>query len=240
VLGDIIDEMSEQMWSLEHQEKILKLLQAVFKKKKFVNVWQRTETNTIQARGHIETIDEHKCIIQFVQKIGKDHFSANETLFVHCEGINVIFKKNNFVANDGSIAFKTPSKLLIKEKRRIERLKFKYQDYKEVEFSFEKAGQLHKSKHTLLDISILGIGFLAPKELSDLLGVGDEINITMMSDQNIDSENFKAKIVNCIDNDKLDRLTEDYIKFGVEFIEPLEMVVYQSKDLVAPKTQRRK
>ena len=128
----------------------------------------------------------------------------------------------------------------MKEKRRIERLRFKYQDFKEVEFSFNKDGQEHKTKQMLLDISILGIGFLAPKSFSDTLEVGDEIIIHMMSDQKIELEQFTAKIVNKIEEEDRNLYSDDYIKYGVEFAEPLELVIYQSKDLVVPKTQRKK
>ena len=232
--------MSEQMWSLDEEGRIFELLKSVVENRNFVNVWQRSSKNTSQARGVIKELDRSKCEIVFSKKIAKGFFVPGETLYIHCEGIDIIFKKENFSSNDGSVVFKTPTKLLVKEKRRIERLRFKYQDFKEVEFSFNKDGQEHKTKQMLLDISILGIGFLAPKSFSDTLEVGDEIIIHMMSDQKIELEQFTAKIVNKIEEEDRNLYSDDYIKYGVEFAEPLELVIYQSKDLVVPKTQRKK
>ena len=216
------------------------MLQSVVDNRNFVNVWQRSQANTVQARGVIKFLDRSKCVIGFAKKISKGFFDPNETLYVHCEGIDIIFKKENFVAEDGSIAFKTPTKLLIKEKRRIERMSFKYQDFKEVEFSLVKDGETFKTKQMLLDISILGIGFLSPKAIAEKIEVGDEITIHMMSDQKIESKSFMAKVVNRIDDEEGHKYSDDYVKFGVEFLEPLEFVIYQSKDLVVPKTQRKK
>ncbi len=228
------------MWSLDEQGRIFEMLQTVVENRNFVNVWQRSDANTVQARGVIKSLDRSKCMIGFAKNIGKGFFDPNETLYVHCEGIDIIFKKENFSSEDGAIVFKTPTKLLIKEKRRIERMRFKYQDFKEVEFSFEKEGKEFKTKQMLLDISILGIGFLAPKSLAENIEVGDEINIHMMSDQKLDAKSFRAKIVNRIDDEEGNKYSDDYVKYGVEFLEPLEFVIYQSKDLVVPKTQRKK
>lgn len=228
------------MWSLDEQGRIFELLKSVVENRNFVNVWQRSSSNTIQARGVIRDLDRSKCSISFSKSVGKDFFVSGETLYIHCEGIDIIFKKENFSADDGGIVFKTPTKLMVKEKRRIERLRFKYQDFKEVEFSFSKEGETHKTKQMLLDISILGIGFLAPKSLGSTLEVGDEITIHMMSDQKIETECFKAKIVNKIETEERDLYSDEYIKYGVEFEEALELVIYQSKDLVVPKTQRKK
>lgn len=231
--------MSEQMWSLDEEGRIFELLKSVVENRNYVNVWQRSTKNTTQARGVIKDLDRSKCTIAFSKKIGRDFFVSGETLYIHCEGIDIIFKKENFSADDGTVVFKTPTKLLVKEKRRIERLRFKYQDFKEVEFSFSKEGTVHKTKQMLIDISILGIGFIAPKSLAANLEVGDVITIHMMSDQKLEADSFKAKIVNRIENEERDKYSDDYIKYGVEFEEPLEIVIYQSKDLVAPKTQRK-
>ncbi len=228
------------MWSLDEEGRIYELLKTVVENRNFVNVWQRSASNTIQARGVIKNLDRSKCTIAFSKEVGRDFFVPGETLYVHCEGIDIIFKKENFHLSDGGLVFKTPTKLMVKEKRRIERLRFKYQDFKEVEFSFSKEGELHKTKQMLLDISILGIGFIAPKSLATRLEVGDEITIHMMSDQKITTDSFKAKIVNRIETEERDLYSDEYIKYGVEFEEPLELVYFQSKDLVVPKTQRKK
>lgn len=232
--------MKEEMWSLDKEGRIFELLKSVVDNRNFVNVWQRTKENTTQARGVIKSLDRSKCVIAFSKKIGKDFFSNREPLFVHCEGIDIIFKKDNFSAEADCIVFKTPTKLLVKEKRRIERMTFRYQDYKEVEFSFSKDGQEYKIKEMLVDISILGIGFVAPKSLTENLNKGDEITIHMMTDQKLDTSIVKARVVNCIENDGTENFSSDYVKYGVEFEEPLELVVFQSKDLVVPKTQRKK
>jgi len=232
--------MKEQMWSLDQQGRIYDLLKIVVTNNNSVNVWQRSSANTVQARGVIKDLDLDKCTISFAEKVAKDFFRTGETLFVHCEGIDIIFKKESFSFYNGEIIFKTPTHLMVKEKRRIERLTFKYQDFKEVEFSFSSGEEIKKTKQMLLDISILGIGFLAPKSLGTSLEIGDEITIHMMTDQKLDSESFKATIVNCIENEEGNDVPDKYIKYGVEFVEPLELVFFRSKNLSVSKTQRRK
>lgn len=229
--------MIDEMWSLSEEARILRVLSKVQQGKFAVTVWQSSQERMAQLRGKIKSISPDRCVIAFSKVIPKDYFINNTNIFCHCDGVDIIFKKENFNISRNELVFKTPTKLMIREKRRVQRFRFKYQDFKEVQFTYHLGGEVKCSIQTLHDLSILGLGFLAPRSLVSSLRIGDEIDISMMTDQKINIAPFKAKIVNMMefnDGGELNGL----VKYGVEFESPMEMISYNTIDSAVPKTQK--
>ena len=164
--------MAQKMWSLFNSNQILNYLNQVLENQAPITIWQSSTQQLFQLKGNLTVVDEKKCTVSIAENDFELHDS--EGIYFHCEGVDIIFKREKFSYSslDNSLTFKTPSELMLKEKRRIDRFRFKYQDFKDVTFLYgtksDEEGEKKSSvTFTLIDLSIAGLGCIGERKQVD-------------------------------------------------------------------------
>jgi hypothetical protein len=233
-----------KMWSLFDRQKILKFLKKINEESFRLTLWQHSTQASIQLTGEFIDVDEHNCRIEVEETEMLENINKEEALYIHCPDVEVIFKREAFVWDKGKLQFKTPSELMVKEKRRIERFRFRYQDFKDVslEYTDSTVEETKKGSYGLLDLSTAGLSFVGPVKEVDHFSVGQRLFISRITDQVID-ELCEVNIVNkgeFILSEKSEKVGEHgLLRIGVEFLSAIESVSYKSVLSVVSRTQKR-
>jgi len=242
--------MSQKMWSLFSSNNILKLLNTALEDQTPVTVWQSSSQQSFQLHGYFTEVDEKKSSILVSEK--EFEFNPSEVVYFHCEGVDMIFKRDKYTIHEGSISFKTPSELMLKEKRRIDRFRFKYQDFKDVRFSYEnkelanddEESSRNNVSFTLVDLSIAGLGCIGERKQIERLDVGSDIFIEQISDQELEHKPLRGTIRSLCDYDLKEGVhsganLSKYVRIGVEFDKAIEEIHYESVQSIVTRTQKK-
>lgn len=240
--------MALKMWSLFSFNQILEHLRLVHTNHEPITIWQSSSQHLFQLKGTMAVVDEKNCTV--VLEDCEYELNAEEGLYFHCEVQNIIFKRDKFNFNGHQISFKTPSELMLKEKRRINRFTFKYQDFKDVSFNYvvehgEDGEPISKSASlTMVDLSIAGLGCIGDKKLVDILEEGSTIYITQISDQELEVSPLKSIIRSYKDYDLKEGVRSgDHgsknIRIGLEFDQAINEVQYESVQSIVKRTQKK-
>lgn len=235
--------MNLKMWSLFNFTEIMTLLKKMESDNLELTLWQHSTQNMFQLKGKFAEVKEDLCEVILTQKWEKEGINFNEALYIHCPQLDVIFKREKFQFDTGEISFKTPSELMLKEKRRIERFTFKYQDFKSVSVEIGEGEEAVKKNYNLLDLSTAGLSFGGPAEELIHLSEGEKIKITHISDQVIEND-CEARV--CFVKQFYENKTgkdrtnvKEVLRCGVEFKEAIESVSYKSVKSIVERTQKR-
>ena len=156
----------------------------------------------------------------------------------------MIFKRDRFKKEGLVLSFPIPAEIKLKDQRKVERLSYRYQDSKVIAFNTPHPtdptqGNL-KMSSILIDITTEGLSFVLPERELGHLGVGVELYISRLTDQQLPNEH-RAKILYVVQyrrkKDGEDR--SSLVKIGVKFLEPLESVSYKSISSLITKKQTR-
>ena len=233
-----------KMFSTFDQKAIKDTLKKIQENQYEWTLWQTSTQGRHQHTAVIEEVAEDITKLTFLES-NQDVINENEPIFGHCPKLDVIFKRERFNLEGKGLNFKTPTELKMKERRRIERYYYKYQDFKNVSFRvpINETEELKPMSFTLMDLSTAGLGFVAP--YSEVLGLvaGAEVLITHITDQEL-PENHKSKIAYIerflLPEGLKDRTnTAELMKVGIEFTESLESVTYKSISSIVQKRQQK-
>lgn len=235
--------MNLKMWSLFNFGEISSFLQKMKKDKLPLTIWQHSTQNMFQLQGVFTQVDDHNCAVVLTKKWDRGSIVDSEPIYIHCPTLEIIFKREKFTFDTGEITFKTPSELMLKEKRRIERFKFKYQDFKNVSVEFGEGEESERRNYNLVDLSTAGLAFVGPAEELQKLSAGEKVFITHITDQTIE-EKCEAHV--CLVNQYQMNLgirertnVKEVIRVGIEFKEAIESVSYKSVKSIVERTQKR-
>lgn len=238
--------MNLKMWSLFNFQEIFTSLKKIKSSDSKLTLWQHSTQHLFQFEGKFTQVSEDRCIILFTKKWEAGSLKTDEAIYVHCPGLDIIFKRETFNFDTGELTFKTPSELMLREKRRIERFRFRYQDFKNVSFELDKTnekGEPIKRNYNLIDLSTAGLGFVGPAEEIQELEVGDKIFVTHITDQSIETkceanvcsvEQYQVKL-----GSRERTNVHEVYRVGVEFKEAIESVSFKSVKSIVERTQKR-
>ena len=239
--------MAQKMWSLFNSNQILNYLNQVLENQAPITIWQSSTQQLFQLKGNLTVVDEKKCTVSIAENDFELHDS--EGIYFHCEGVDIIFKREKFSYSslDNSLTFKTPSELMLKEKRRIDRFRFKYQDFKDVTFLYgtksDEDGEKKPSvTFTLIDLSIAGLGCIGERKQVGPLQEGDEVEIIQISDQELEVKPLQARIRSFQDYDPKEGVhissnESKHIRLGLEFDQAIDKVQFESVQSIITRTQ---
>ena len=239
------------MWSLFRFNDILHHLNKVLNEQSKITIWQSSTQQLYKLTGRFVVIDEKKSTLV----IEDEEFELNdhEVVYFHCEVPNIIFKREKFSLVANELTFKTPSELMLKEKRRVDRFLFKYQDFKDVRFFYydesndDKVELEDKKVHisfSVVDLSIAGLGCIGERREIAKLEVGSTIYIEQVSDQELDVHPLKAYIRSLDDYDVREGMVSSgvgtkQVRLGIEFDKAIDQVQYESVQSIIKRTQRK-
>ncbi len=235
--------MGMKMWSLFKVDRISQLLKSAYEAKSPLTLWQHSTQQLFQLKGNLTNLTENNCELVLIEKWEAGQIDMNEAIYVHCPVNGFIFKREKFTFDTGEISFKTPSELMLQERRRIERFKFRYQDFKSLSFEVRNEEETQKYNCNLIDLSTAGLSFVASAEDVNKFTVGEKVLITHITDQKLE-EDCQA-IVNSISKfGQVEGLKErsnnlESMRVGLEFKVAMESVSFKSVQSLVNRTQKR-
>lgn len=235
--------MAMKMWSLFKADKIFQILKESFDGKSTLTLWQHSTQQMFQLKGELVSLGENNCDIALTEKWEEGQINKEEALYIHCPVKGYIFKREKFAFDTGEISFKTPSEVMIPERRRIERFKFRYQDFKSVSFEVRREDELEKFNLNLIDLSTAGLSLVATAEAVNKFIVGQNIFITHITDQQL-NEACTAVVSSISKFGQVEGLKErtnnlENMRVGVEFKIAMESVSFKSVQSLVNRTQKR-
>ena len=235
------------MWSLFDRLKIIRFLSKINEGELGLTLWQHSTQQSFQITGKFAEVGEDNCKIEVDDSEMLSNLIKEEAIYIHCEKVDVIFKREAFVWEKSILQFKTPSELMVKEKRRIERFRFRYQDFKNVslEYTDPITNETKKNSFGLLDLSTAGLSFVgAGSELENFCD-GQRVLISRITDQELE-EFCEAYIVSIgefleVDKDSSKQKMDGHnlVRVGLEFQVAIESVSFKSVQSVVERSQKR-
>jgi hypothetical protein len=182
-----------KMWSCFDTLSIRERIQKTVDDSLMWTFWQSEVKGKYKFVGRIVELEEDKLSISL--SVGSlENLFKGEAIYGHCDKLDIVFKREKFDIKDDFLFVPLPNELKIKDSRIIERLYYKYQDYKATTFNCY-LGEKHLTlSYIMSDLSTKGISFVAPKKEVLDFKPGMEISITHVSDQQLE-ENIQAKIM---------------------------------------------
>ena len=231
------------MWSLFEGNKIREILKESLDKGSGLTLWQHSTQQMFQLEGKFIEVAEDLCSISLTKKWEEGSINHEEAIYIHITDQDIIFKRDKFKFDTGEISFKTPSELMVGERRRIQRFRFKYQDFKSVSFSYEGSDGEKVLNLGLIDLSIAGLSFVGTQDKMNWFAPGHDITINHITDQELPNP-IKAKVTSLGEfyhKEGLRERTNNHtlIRVGVEFDEAIDEVTFQSVQSIVNRTQRR-
>lgn len=235
--------MAMKMWSLFRQDKIQELLKSSFEKKSPLTIWQHSTQQMFQLKGVLTSVGDDNCEVVLTEKWEQGQVVNTEPIYFHSDDVGFIFKREKFIFDTGEFSFKTPSELMIGERRRIERFTFRYQDFKSVSFEIRNAEEVEKANYNLVDLSTAGLAFVGPAKDLNRFSEGDVLYVTHITDQVLENP-CKAEVMSIEDFEPKRGLKErtnvnEQRRVGLEFKEALESVSIKSVQSLVNRTQKR-
>lgn len=229
------------MWSTFRKDIIISKLKKICDNCEVVTLWQNRNGEKIKFSGVISEITDSNTVIVLdpSYKNAEYPLTKDETLFVHYAAGDALFKKETFTTKGFEITFKTPVELMMKERRKIERFSFKYQDFKNVTFKTSSNGDNSNVRilsSILKDLSTEGLSLVIHESEIKGLREGDSVYITAITDQKMDSGHLgEIKYITPytvgVESDS------QLFKIGVSFTESMEAVTYKSIHSIVDKKQ---
>jgi len=236
------------MWSTFRSQEILDYLEQVKVEQSRITIWQSSTQQLFQLVGTLVRIDEKTATIS-LRDLEFD-LAPNEGLYFHCEGPNIIFKRDKYTISGNELSFKTPSELMLQEKRRIDRFRFKYQDFKDVTFYYldednpdnPDEATLISGSFTLVDLSIAGLGCIGDRKEVGKLEEGSIVYIQQITDQELEVNPLKARVCSFRDYEIKEGVhsgmkESKYIRLGLEFDKAIGKVQFESVQSIIKRTQ---
>lgn len=233
-----------QMWTCFDSDLIAALLEEILGREEPLTIWQTSATGSRdKLAAKVHSVQKNNVQIELAPAQG-GQFSATDPLYVHCQYRDIVFKRDRFKKEGLIISFVMPNEIKIKDMRKVQRLAYRYQDSKIIAFNTPHPTDPNQSNlklsSILVDISTEGLSFVMPEREMGHLGVGVELFITRLTDQQLPNEH-RAQILYIVqyrgphDGDQRSSL----IKIGVKFLEPLEAISYKSISSLITKKQTR-
>ncbi len=235
-----------QMWTCFDIDFIRSNLEEIQDEKAPLTIWQSSAAkDRDKLRATMHSIDKTEVTIE-LDPGETTQFSATDPLYIHSDYNDTIFKRDHFKKNGRLITFKFPVEIKLKEKRKILRYPYRYQDSKVVAFNTphptDPLQPNVRMSSILVDISIEGISFVLSDRELRTLPVGTDIYITRLTDQVMPNAHL-AKILYIspyrINKRGLEYNSSGMIKIGAKFLEPLESISYKSIISLVTKKQTR-
>jgi hypothetical protein len=232
-----------KMWSLFSHVKIKEALDKALDSKFELTLWQHSTQQMFQYKAFFTEVGESNCTVQILDRVEEGSLNFNEALYIHCPKLDFIFKRDKFKFDTGELSFKTPSELMVKERRRIERFRFRYQDFKSVSFTYGQGEDQQRHTLNLIDLSTAGLSFVGTtQELKDI-EEGDIVLVTHITDQELegDCSGVVRSKVRFEEKEGLKERTNQTqnIRVGIEFDEAIESVSFKSVKSIVERTQKR-
>ncbi len=242
--------MSQKMWSLFRFNDILHHLGKVRDEQSKITIWQSSTQQLFKLSGTLISLDEKKSTIALEDL--EFELNPEDGLYFHCEKPNIIFKREKYSLVANELTFKTPSELMLKEKRRVDRFLFKYQDFKDVRFFYydktdEESPDEDKKVQiafSVVDLSIAGLACIGERKQVSTLEEGSVIYIEQVSDQELDVRPLKAYIRSFIDYETKEGVHSTshgakQVRLGIEFDHAIDEVQYESVQSIIKRTQKK-
>lgn len=236
-----------KMWSSFDLEFIYQELLKLLNENSGLMIWQNRDNDRLTFSGQITDIDRDRTEIALVG-YEKSAYAINDKIpiFINFSQGDILFKKESFKLNGTDITFKTPTEMMLKEKRSIERFIFKYRDFKTISLKFvnkfkkskEGNSELKSITCTLVDLSVKGAGIVIEANYGEVFELNEEVAITNISDQTIKGELIATvKYVNhqIVGHEE----SKAFMKVGLLFAENLDDVIYKSVYSIVDKKQRK-
>ncbi len=235
--------MTMKMWSLFSAPGISNHLNKAIKHGYLLTIWQHSTQQFHQFTGKLLTNRDGNCEVAIKERVEEGMLIPSEAIYLHCQKLDFIFKREKFSYDTGELIFKTPSELMLKERRRVERYRFLYQDFKFVSFTVGQGEEQKKYSANLLDLSIAGLSFVGPGQEFKSFSEGDKINITHISDQELE-DNCEGEVLSVVPYEELFEENEGTAqninyRLSIEFKEAIESVSIKSVKSIVERTQKR-
>jgi hypothetical protein len=227
------------MWSTYRKDIISSKLTEICELNEVLTLWQSRGSEKVKFSGVLVEVSESntKILLDPSYKNAEYPITKDETLFIHYAKGDALFKKDTFKTDGLNLSFKTPVELMMKERRRIERFSFKYQDFKNVTFKTSSSSENVRVLSCILkDLSTEGLGLVLHETEVKNLRVSDSVYITAISDQKLDSGHLGEICYISPYNVSIEDDTSLY-KIGIKFTASLESVTYKSIHSIVEKKQ---
>lgn len=232
-----------KMWSLFSSNEIQELLSSAKERGYHFTVWQHSTQQFHQFTGRLLSFRDDSCEVAIKERVEDGMFIFEEPIYLHCHKLDFIFKREKFKFDTGELSFKAPSELMLKEKRRVERFRFLYQDFKFASFYTGEGEEKKKHSANLLDLSIAGMAFVGPAHEVKGFSEGDLINITHISDQELEGEcvGEVRSVVRYEGTEGIKDRGHQNVNYrvSVEFKEAIESISIKSVKSIVERTQKR-
>lgn len=231
-----------KMWSCFDNSTIKEKIQKTVTDQLSWTFWQSEVKGQYKFIGRISELTEDRMLISL--SVGSlDNIFRGESIYGHCDQLDIIFKRDKFEIIDGLIRIPFPNELKIKDIRLIDRLYYKYQDYKAVTFNCFLGDKEQTLSYIMSDLSTKGVSFVAPKKDVENFEKDLEVSISHISDQEL-TEVIPAKVVYLapFGEEALFKSESDHgklTKVGVIFDEGLDEVVFKTVAHVIEQKQKK-
>lgn len=230
-----------KMWSCFDIISIRERIQLAIEDQLIWTFWQDDEGEVDKYLGKMIGIEGDKVSVALItDPVNK--FLRGGPIQGHSDKNDMIFKREKIDIKDDLILFPIPNEMKVKDIRLVERLYYKYQDYKSISFSCYMREKELSLSYIMSDLSTMGISFIAPKK--DLIDFkpGMDITISHISDQQL-NENIPAKIIYMAAYDEKFFKSESQLgkltKVGVQFEEGLDEVIFSTVSNVIQTKQKK-
>lgn len=234
-----------QMWTCFDSEFIMNTLDEVLARNDTLTIWQTISGNDREKlEARLLKVEKNELTIELAPG-ETTQFSASHPLYIHCSYQDIVFKCHRFNKDGRAISFKFPNEIKMKDKRKVLRLPYRYQDSKIIAFHTPHKTNPNlpnvKMSSIMVDITTEGLSFVLPEREKKTLPVGTELFITRLTDQVLPNEHL-AKVLYIVPYKSRTRGGEqktDLIRIGAKFLEPLNSISYKSITSLIAKKQTR-
>ena len=225
------------MWTCYRSEYIEDILKEIQESNETVYIWQK-DNNREQYEGYIEdsSNDKYQLKLYKDQKNVSSPINIQQGLFFHIRSHDLLFKRDVYSLEDDSIFFKIPLHVKLRDLRLTKRFLFKYQDYKNIDFSIHGEPKIYSE--ILTDVSLSGVSFVCNQSQRADLKKDKLINILKLTDQKLEKEH-EAKIIYVTPYSLSKESYGELLQVGLSFTESLESINYNSINSIIKKKQNR-
>ncbi len=234
-----------QLWTCFDHEYIERTLNQIIERKSEMTIWQTINGNEREKlKAKLLKVEGEEVFLEL--GAGETtQFSASDPLFIYSTYQDVLFKRERFKKDGRVISFKFPNEIKLKDKRKVLRLPYRYQDSKVIAFHTPHPTDPNqppiRMSSIMVDITTEGLSFVLPEREASRFPLGTEIFITRLTDQVLPNEHL-AKILYIVSYKSRKRGGDQntgLIRIGAKFLEPLDSISYKSIASLVTKKQTR-
>ncbi len=227
-----------EYWKTYQKDLILQCLNHTLELTPKALLWQQIGEVRNTFMVHFEQLNKTVCVVKIEGSTA--NFDSTKPFYIRSQDDQVIFKKDHYNFSKDTIEFAMPGIIQVKDKRKIERFYYLYQDHKIIRFHSEELEQKTKEpvfslECILVDISISGAGIVVDQTHIDNFKLGQKLILDSITDQKL-PDTFKVKVTYI---NEYHLKNENLYKIGLEFDDSLDSVSFKSISKIVERKQLR-